>query len=50
MQYAGGGSIQQLLQEGRGFVGSEGTDKHLFAEFWSAYYFKQVGLLLVLRG
>ena len=42
MQYAGGGSIQQLLRDNRGFVGSGSIDRHLFSEYWGVYYYKQV--------
>ena len=42
MQYAGGGSIQQILQNDQGFVGSDSVDRDLFSQYWSMHYYKQV--------
>jgi len=44
MQYAGGGSIHQLLRDDRGFVGSGSIDGNLFSEYWALFYYKQVNL------
>ena len=47
MQYGGGGNLQQLLQEGKGFVCSRnGLCDYIFADYWSTYYFRHTLLAL----
>ena len=42
MEYADGGSVQQLLENGKGLVCDDSTDEHLFCEQWAITYYKQV--------
>lgn len=52
MEYADGGSVQQLLQSGIGFSGGAFSDEQLFCEIWAMTYYKQVTMcwfILIIR-